>query len=84
MNVSPQNLQEKERDLSRFSGSAVWLSILSCVAQLASVEKLYMNLSFLTAKGFLRKEVCTCKIDTSSYEVLKSSTLHIHLYKFML
>lgn len=47
---------DKERDLSRFSGSPVWQSLLSCVAQLASVEKLYMNLSFLTAKGFLRKE----------------------------
>ncbi|MPC52360.1 UPF0536 protein C12orf66 [Portunus trituberculatus] len=47
---------EKERDLSRFSGSTVWHSLLSCVAQLAAVEKLYMNLSFLTAKGFLRKE----------------------------
>lgn len=44
--------------MSRFSGSSVWQSLLSCVAQLASVEKLYMNLSFLTVKGFLRKEVC--------------------------
>ncbi|KAK3855311.1 hypothetical protein Pcinc_038276 [Petrolisthes cinctipes] len=59
---------EKERDLSRFSGSSVWQSLLSCVAQLAAVEKLYMNLSFLTAKGFLRKESSV----RASYEALNT------------
>ncbi|CAL4063392.1 unnamed protein product [Meganyctiphanes norvegica] len=47
---------EKERDNSRSSGSAVWHLLLSSVAQLAIAEKLYMNLDFLTTKGFLRKE----------------------------
>ncbi|KAG7168760.1 KICSTOR complex protein C12orf66-like [Homarus americanus] len=57
---------EKERDTSRFSGSTVWQSLLTCVTQLAATEKLYMNLSFLTAKGFLRKESSV----RASYELL--------------
>lgn len=47
---------EKERDMSRGVGSSMWQSLLTCIAQLAIAEKLYMNLSFLTSKGFLRKE----------------------------
>lgn len=42
--------------MSRCSGSSIWQSLLTYVGQLAVAEKLYMNLSFLTPKGFLRKE----------------------------
>ncbi|KAL7638887.1 UNVERIFIED_CONTAM: hypothetical protein RMT77_010421 [Armadillidium vulgare] len=47
---------DRERDVSKNQCSPVWTTLLSCVSQLAIVEKLYMNLLFLTPKGFLRKE----------------------------
>lgn len=48
---------EKERDASRSSGSPMWQAFLGCVVQFVQAEKLYMNMSFLVTKGFLRKEV---------------------------
>lgn len=45
----------------------MWTTLLSCVSQLAIVEKLYMNLLFLTPKGFLRKEVSYFKITYEKY-----------------
>lgn len=66
---------EKERDISRSSGSSVWQALLTCVAQLATTEKLYMNLSFLTAKGFLRKESSV----RASYESLNTELTELSL-----
>ncbi|KAK7085217.1 hypothetical protein SK128_022127, partial [Halocaridina rubra] len=47
---------EKERDASRSSGSSMWQTFLGCMVQFVIAEKLYMNMSFLAGKGFLRKE----------------------------
>uniref|UniRef100_A0A2P2I0R6 UPF0536 protein C12orf66 homolog n=1 Tax=Hirondellea gigas TaxID=1518452 RepID=A0A2P2I0R6_9CRUS len=54
-----KDVAEKERCFVISSGTApvqVWPSFLSCLAQLAAVERLYMNLNLLTVKGFLRRE----------------------------
>lgn len=48
---------EKERDASRASGSPMWQMLLGCMVQFVLAEKLYMNMSFLVTKGFLRKEI---------------------------
>ncbi|KAF2350725.1 KICSTOR complex protein C12orf66-like [Trinorchestia longiramus] len=53
-----KDIAEKERSAVCSSGLAIplWPSFLACLAQLATVEKLYMNLNILNIKGFLRKE----------------------------
>ncbi|XP_071538385.1 KICSTOR subunit 2-like isoform X2 [Panulirus ornatus] len=72
-----KELAEKERDMSRCNGSALWQSLLNCVGQMAVAEKLYMNLSFLTPKGFLRKESSV----RASYESLNAELSELGLEK---
>jgi len=58
---------EKERDLSKSLGTE-WSHYISVLLHLCTAEKQYTNLSFLQARGFLRKEGSLKSI----YEVLIS------------
>ena len=81
-------VQEKERDASRSSGSPLWQALLGCMVQFVQAEKLYMNLSFLVTKGFLRKEVCDNSL-ASYFMVIKKFMVSmcicvfVHLYSFV-
>jgi len=60
-----RELMEKERDLSKSLGTE-WSHFVSVLLHLCTAEKQYTNLSFLQARGFLRKEGSLKSI----YEVL--------------
>ena len=47
---------EKEKEPSKVL-TGIWHSMVLLLIQLACSEKLYCSLSFLSSKGFLRKEV---------------------------
>lgn len=51
-----KDITEKERDNPRHSSSPTWQLLMASLVQLCTSEKSYSSLTFLSSKGFLRKD----------------------------